>query len=149
MNLLPSLALALLAGLLLPLQAGINNPLKQALASSLLPAFITFSTGALALLGYAILARTPIPTGAMIARIPWWNWIGGGLCGALFVTLVILLASRIGVAVLFALIVTGEMLMSVLLDHFGWLGFDSHAASPGRLAGAVLLVGGVILIQKF
>ena len=149
MNLLALCALGLLAGMLLPVQVGFNNPLKQALGSALLPAFITFSTGSFFLFAYGFLSRVPAPLGAALARIPWWNWVGGGLCGALFITLIILLGSRLGASVLFALVVGGELLMSIVLDHFGWLGFHAHAVSPGRFAGAALLVVGVILIHRF
>jgi transporter family-2 protein len=149
MNVLPLFFLALLAGMLLPVQVGFNNPLKQAFGSSLLPAFITFSTGSLFLLLYGGLLRIPAPAGAVMGRIPWWNWVGGGLCGAFFITLIILLGSRLGASVLFALVVGGEMTMSVVLDHFGWLGFQVHALSPGRLLGTAFLVAGVILIHRF
>ena len=149
MNLLALCALGLLAGMLLPVQVGFNNPLKQALGSALLPAFITFSTGSLFLLAYGVLSRVPAPLGTAMGRIPWWNWIGGGLCGAFFITLLILLGSRLGAAVLFALVVGGELLMSIVLDHFGWLGFQAHAVNPGRIAGAVCLVVGGILIHRF
>ena len=148
MNIVFALALALVAGMLLPLQAGMNNPLKLAFGSALLPACVTFSVGALSLWLVALASRS-LAGGELVAKVPWWSWIGGGLCGALFVTLMIAMASRLGGAVTFALIVAGEMLMSMVLDHFGWLGFASHAAGPGRLAGAALLVLGVILIQRF
>jgi len=148
MNLLPFLALGLLAGMMLPLQAGMNNPIKHAAASPLIPSFVTFSVGSLFLLLFALAARVPLPAGKVLARIPWWNWIGGGLCGAVFISLLIALAPRLGASLVFALIVAGEMAMSLALDHFGWLGFAQQALTPGRLAGAVLLVGGVLLIER-
>ncbi|SDU00360.1 transporter family-2 protein [Verrucomicrobium sp. GAS474] len=147
MNSLGFLSLALLAGMMLPLQGGINNPLKQTFGSSLIPAFVTFSVGSLFLLLYAVVTRVAMPEARLIARIPWWNWIGGGLCGAIFISLMIGLCTRLGAGTLFALIVAGEMVMSLTLDHFGWLGFASHAATPGRLAGVVLLIGGIYLIE--
>ncbi len=147
--LLPWIVLGLVAGAMLPIQSGINNPLKLALGNPVLPALVTFSSGALLLLLYAALLRLPLPYPGNVVKMPWWNWIGGGFCGALFVTLMITLAPRLGLAVLFALVVSGEMLMSLLLDHFGLLSFHVHALSPGRLLGAVLLIGGVTLIQRF
>jgi transporter family-2 protein len=38
---------------------------------------------------------------------------------------------------------------SVVLDHFGWLGFEAHAASPLRLVGAALMIVGFVLISRF
>jgi len=36
----------------------------------------------------------------------------------------------------------------VLIDHFGWVGFAVHPVSPLRILGAVLVVGGVVLVQR-
>jgi transporter family-2 protein len=61
----------------------------------------------------------------------------------------LVLAQRLGAGTLFALVIAGNMLMSVALDHFGWLGLPMHQANPIRLFGLSLLVIGVILIQNF
>jgi bacterial/archaeal transporter family-2 protein len=61
----------------------------------------------------------------------------------------IVLASQLGAATLTALVVTGQLLCSVVLDHFGWLSFDVHPASWPRIAGCILMVLGLILIAKF
>jgi len=34
-----------------------------------------------------------------------------------------------------------------VLDHFGWIGFEERAASPGRLLGIGLVAAGVVLIR--
>jgi bacterial/archaeal transporter family-2 protein len=47
------------------------------------------------------------------------------------------------------LTVTASTLLSVVLDHYGWLGFAEHPAGPGRLIGAVLMIVGVGLIAAF
>lgn len=69
--------------------------------------------------------------------------------GAVYGLTAILLASQMGAATLTALVVTGQLVCAVTLDHFGWLGFDVHPASLWRLAGCVLMVLGLVLIAKF
>lgn len=40
------------------------------------------------------------------------------------------------------------MVASLLLDHFGWVGFPEHPVSALRLLGAALVILGVALIQR-
>ena len=81
------------------------------------------------------------------ARISWYSWTGG-LFGAIFIGVAILMVPRLGAATVIALIVVGQMLGSLTFDHFGLLGIPQHEASPIRLAGAALLILGVILIRN-
>lgn len=61
----------------------------------------------------------------------------------------LLINYRLGAATLMASVVTGQVIASVLLDHFGWLGFDVHVASVWRLLGAVLMIISVVLVARF
>jgi transporter family-2 protein len=61
----------------------------------------------------------------------------------------ILLAPKLGAGALVALIVAGQLIFSVLLDHFGWFGFLQHPANVTRLAGCSLMIVGVFLISRF
>jgi transporter family-2 protein len=80
--------------------------------------------------------------------VPWWAWIGGVL-GILYSLSVVLLADRIGAATLIAAVITGQLVFSVVVDHFGWIGFHVHRASPVRILGCASIVGGLALIAKF
>jgi len=82
----------------------------------------------------------------MVARTSWISWTGG-IFGALFIGISIIMMPRLGAAVVVALIVVGQMLGSLAFDHFGLLGLPQHSAGPIRLAGAILLILGVILIR--
>ena len=75
-------------------------------------------------------------------------WLGGVL-GAAYAVAVVMLARPLGAATLTALVVTGQLVCSVVLDHFGLLGFELHAASVGRVIGCALLVVGIALIWRF
>jgi transporter family-2 protein len=91
--------------------------------------------------------RASPPGADRLARAPWWGWTGG-LLGAFFVTVVVLLAPRLGVATTLALAVAGQMAMALVIDQAGWFGVATRSIDLGRAAGAVLLVAGVVLLRR-
>jgi bacterial/archaeal transporter family-2 protein len=97
---------------------------------------------------YTFARRVSVPSVEQATQTPWWGWLGGAFA-AVYGLAAILLASQMGAATLTALVVTGQLICSVILDHFGWLSFDVHSASGGRIAGCALMVIGLALIAKF
>src|SRR5919108_3997232 len=77
---------------------------------------------------------------------PWWVWIGG-ILGAFYVLGSIVTAPKLGAATLVALILAGQAIASLLVDHYGWVGFEGHPITLVRVAGVVLLAGGVALVR--
>lgn len=147
-NLLPLVLLALAAGCCIPVQAGINAQLNLWTRSPVLAAAISFAVGTLALFGYALAARIPFPAPSHFAAAPWWVWVGGFL-GAYFVFSTVVLAPKIGATSMLALILAGQMLASLVLDHFGWLGYPTQPISLLRILGALLIGAGVYLVRFF
>jgi transporter family-2 protein len=139
--------LALAAGALLPLQAAINAALRTHAGRAEWAAVVSFAVGLLGLLAWVTASRQPAPALAALGRAPWWAWIGG-LLGAAYVTLVILLTPRLGVAATLGLAVAGQMGAALAMDHFGWLGLAARPVSAAHLAGAALLVAGVVLLRR-
>jgi transporter family-2 protein len=139
--------LAFGAGLLLVLQVGMNTTLRGVLDSPLAAALISFLVGTLALALYMLVTRTSLPARAQLAAVPGWAWYGG-VFGAFYVATSVIVGPRLGAATLLALIVLGQLLTSLLVDHFGWVGFPQHPVSFLRLTGAVLLFAGVLLITR-
>jgi len=137
--------LAFAAGVVLIVQVGVNTTLRSALGAPVMAALVSFLVGSVALAAFLLLARTPWPAREQWAAIPWWAWFGG-LLGAFYVVSTIIAGPRLGAAALLALIVLGQLVTSLLVDHFGWLGFPQHAVTAVRLLGALLLFGGVLLI---
>ena len=137
--------IAFAAGVVLIVQVGVNTMLRSALGAPVTAALVSFLVGSVALAAFLLLARTPWPARAQWLAVPWWAWFGG-LLGAFYVVSTIIAGPRIGAAALLALIVLGQLVTSLLVDHFGWLGFPQHSLSALRLLGALLLFGGVLLI---
>jgi len=142
-----SLAIALLVGALITVQVGANTRLKEAFGEALPAVIVSSSLGVLILAAVALIGRSSWPSGATLAGVPWWGWLGGAL-GAVYAIATVLLARTLGAATLIALVVTGQLVCSVVLDHFGAVGFSEHAVSVGRIAGCLLLIGGTVLIWR-
>jgi transporter family-2 protein len=142
------LLMALLAGISVPTQAGINAQLGLWTRSPVLAATISFAVGTLTLIVYSLVTRIPLPSLANAGNHPWWIWIGGSL-GAFFVTATIILVPKLGATTMVTVILAGQMIASLLLDHFGGLGYPVHPASLGRITGVLLVCGGVWLIRAY
>jgi transporter family-2 protein len=138
------LVFALAAGAMLPIQFGINAQLATWVGGSVRAAFISFVVGALGLLVAVLIAARGWPERAGDA--PWWVWIGG-LLGAFYVLGSIVTAPKLGAVTLVALILAGQAIASLLVDHFGWVGFEEHPVTPLRVVGVLLLAGGVALVR--
>jgi bacterial/archaeal transporter family-2 protein len=141
------LLFALAAGVLLPVQAGLNAQLRSALGSPIAAAFISFLVGTLALATAALLFRISFPFNRAWAATHPVQW-SGGIIGALYVLAAVVLAPKLGAGTLVAAVVAGQMITSLLLDHYGLIGFPIHSLSPLRLMGAALVIAGVVLIQR-
>jgi bacterial/archaeal transporter family-2 protein len=139
--------LAVAAGVSIVVQQVLNSNLRIALDSAAWSGFMSYFVGVVCMALLALVLRDPLPSASVAARIPWWAW-SGGLFGAIFIGLAILLVPQLGAATFIALLVTGQMLASVTFDHFGWLGLAQRPIDVPRLIGAALLIGGVVLIRR-
>ena len=140
-------ALALIAGMSVVVQQILNANLRVQLSSAVWSGFASYVLGVLCMVALAVGLREPLPSAAVMARVPWWAWTGG-FFGAVFIAISILVAQRLGAAALIALLVTGQMVAAIALDHYGWLGLTQRPIDLPRLIGVCLLIGGVVLIRR-
>lgn len=141
------LLLALLIGVIVPIQSAVNNQLKTLIGgSTTLAALVSFAIGTVILALVALLTHQKWSGLASLPSASWWQ-LSGGIMGALFVFGTTLLAPRLGVAVMLALIICGQILASLLFDRFGWLGLPVREISTVRLLGAALVLIGVLLVN--
>lgn len=140
--------LAVLAGVGIATQTGVNAQLRTIVGNPVIAALVSFLVGSFALLIYVLFFQRESLGGlSNLSNMSWHKWTGG-LIGALFVSGVIIIAPRIGAANTTCLIVAGQILFALFLDHFGFLGFMQHSFNLMRLAGAFLLIAGAFLILK-
>jgi transporter family-2 protein len=141
------IALAFVAGVSIVIQQALNSNLRFSLGSAAWAGFVSYFVGTLCMVLFAMILRDPVPSASVAGRIPWWAW-SGGIFGAIFIALSILLVPRIGAATFIALLIAGQMLGSVVFDHFGVLGLTQRSIDLPRVIGVALLIGGVVLIRR-
>jgi transporter family-2 protein len=137
---------ALGAGVSVATQQVLNGNLRTALGSPAWAGLFSYAGGLLTMIVAVIVLGEHVPSLRVMANVPWWAW-SGGVFGGAFILLAILLLPALGAATLFALVIAGQVLAAVTLDHFGAFGLTPHPISAARLAGAALLIAGVILIR--
>ena len=142
------LAIAVFAGVLNPVLAGINSSLNRSLAQPIWAVAAVFALALSATIVVALATGQAPPVASSVARAPWWSWTGG-LFAAGYVLAMTLSADRIGAAVFTGITVTTGIATSILLDHFGWVGFAVHPASLARVVGALVMTVGLALILRF
>ena len=109
---------------------------------------MSFLTGAIILGVAAALVFKPLPS-VEPARPCALVGLGGRRFRRLHVAGSIVAAPRLGAAALIAVIVAGQSLASVVVDHFGWVGFEPKHVSAGRIGGMALVLAGAALVRFF
>jgi transporter family-2 protein len=146
-HILPILV-AVVAGAVLPFQAVLNIQLGKTVQQPVFAAFVSFVLGSIGLLIYLLIIKfdfSTIPQAKNASPVVWL----AGILGAFYVAAVIVLAPKLGTALTFGLVVAGQMTVSLILDHYGLLGLPVKEINWQRLIGVVLLLTGVIIIQKY
>jgi len=147
MNLL-SYVFAALAGLTSPVQSGASSQLNKDLGSPLWTALWVYASGLAGVLIVQLIIRETWPAQKLISGTHWWAWTGGLLSIGLTMT-GLTLAHKLGSGLYTGLSLTASLLTSVLLDHFGLMGFEPHRVTAMRGVGAALMIAGIWLIAKF
>lgn len=132
----------------MPLQAGFNTKLGRSAESPVFASMFCFIIGALAMALYLPFAKDSFSwVGIKSASV--YSLLGGGLAGAIFITGTMLAVPRLGMALTFGLVVAGQVVVAILLDHFKILVAEQHSINSWRLLGVALIIGGVVIVQKF
>lgn len=142
-----SMIAVVLAGGATALQAPTNAKLMTAAGSPVNAAFISFAVGTAAL-GIIAMILQARPDVTAARALPWYAWVGG-LYGAIFVVAAAWGVPRLGVALTITLMVAGQLLIGIVLDHFGAFGTPAHPIGWGRVAGVILVIGGVLMVRRF
>jgi len=146
-NAASSIFLTVVAGVAIIVQQVLNANLRTAIGSAAWSGVVSYFVGLVSIAVFAVLLREPLPSAGTVAGSPWWAW-SGGVFGAIFISLAILLIPQLGAATFIAVLVAGQMLASLIFDHYGWLGLEQRPIDVLRLIGVCLLVAGVVLIRR-
>ena len=140
------LLLAVIAGAVVPFQSAINANLTRGLGHPLWATLASLLVSIVVLLPVMLALRLPLPSLGFIGKAPLWMWAGGAF-GVCFVALALMLVPKLGASGFVALALAGQVVASLVLDHFGLFGLVERHMTLPRVLGAVLLVAGVALIQ--
>jgi len=140
--------LILIAGALQAWGPPMNGALRNALTNPWLASLVSFLP-IVAFLGVILLCQPrPMPAAEGVADMPWWAPLGG-LAGAFAVVAGLIFVNQVGAGAFAGLTITANILMSLVIDKYGWFGMDTHPLTGWRILGGVLMVAGVTLISKF
>jgi transporter family-2 protein len=134
------------AGCLVGMQAPINSRLGRSVGTAQAATF-SFLVGTLVLLALASVWRGGLGELGHVSRAPWWALIGG-LLGAVYVTVALAAVRTLGASGLTAVVITGQLAISVVFDRFGLLGVARQSIGPARIVGLALLVAGFLLVVR-
>jgi transporter family-2 protein len=125
-----------------------NAQLRGALINPWLAALVSFLPVVFVFVLVFLLRPKPLPQRADIEGVRWWMPLAG-LTGAVAVFAGLLFVDKVGAGAFNGLLITANLLTSVALDHFGWVGMKRVRAGASRLGGAALMVAGIVLISLF
>lgn len=138
----------LFIGAILPVQAVLNTKLGKQTGGPLISSLLSFLVGLICLVIINLFANyTALLHMKLLSVSPWYVWMGG-LLGAIYVTCVIFVNQQQGVALTFALVVAGQIFISLVIDHFGLFGSVIRPVSIPKIIGALLIIAGLVLIKK-
>ena len=133
-------------GGLIALQAPINSGLGRAVGT-VQAAFVSFALGTVLLAGIAAVSRGGLGQVAE-ARGVSWHLLIGGILGACYVTSVLVTVRTLGAGGVTAATIAGQLTLSVVVDHYGWLGVERSSVTVAKVAGLALLAAGTYLVIR-
>ena len=141
------MTLTALAGATLAVQVGLNATMRGHAGSPMAAALVNFAVGTVFLFVAVLFGRNSLAAIAGAGSAPWWAW-GAGILGGLYIAASAAFGPLIGGATFLALIVAGQMVAALALDHYGLLGFPVRPLDAWRAGGAVLVIAGMLLLAR-
>ena len=136
--------LSILGGMMAGVQAPINGELGKRIGG-LEGALFSFFVGTLFLIIITLFfGKGQI---SFVTSVPKWKLLGGFL-GAFFVAIVIFSVPKIGVAMTIFSAIIGQMVISLIIDHFGFFGIERIPINWNRIIGLMLMLSALFFIYK-
>lgn len=137
--------IAFIAGVALAIQAAINAQLSKAVGEQpIIAALISFATGTLILFIIALIKANFSEAWINLPQQAWWKWTGG-IFGALLVFTTVMLAPKVGISNMLFFIIIGQLIMAMIIDHYGLIGMQIRAATCWKIIGLNIVFLGMIL----
>ena len=140
------IVMVVIAGAFLPMQGSMNSKLAKAGENPVYASMISFTIGVLALVAYILLTSQNVSWKGL-KDAPSYSWLGGVL-GAFYVTVLVFAFPKIGPGLTFGLVVAGQLITSMVMEHFQIMGTPHQPISLGRIVGVLLIIIGVVAVKK-
>lgn len=139
--------LALLAGAAIGIQAGMNAQLGVLLKSPLLSAAITFIVACCCVLIVVAITTRQLPSLTSVQSVPLHLWFSGAI-SAFGVASFYFLIPRMGVGPMMSFALTGQLLIAMLVSHFGWFDLPIKPINVSKCMGVLAMIAGIVLINR-
>ncbi len=139
--------LPLIAGIAMSVQSGINSQLRVSIQHPVMASMISFLVGTMALGIVLLFSKDPLPAFSAYGAVELYKF-SGGILGAFIVFVALVSVSKIGASNMFVLIITGQLITAVFMDHFGLLGLSVKAITLQKSIGILLLILGAYLVNR-
>ncbi|WP_296245287.1 MULTISPECIES: DMT family transporter [unclassified Psychrobacter] len=134
--------LLLLGGMAIAAQSSINGSLS--VRTDVVTTAWLANVVAAIILGFLVIFFEP-PQAQTMFSIPPWQ-LSGALFGTFSMVAIVIGVPRIGTAATIVAVIAGQIIMGLLVDHFGWFGNSQIVLDYKRAAAIALLAGALYLI---
>ena len=141
------LVMALITGALIPIQASTNAAFSKSIGNPYFTGLMVFIVGLVGMGIFMLISGGAMPTTKQLVDAPVYGYLGG-IIVATYVVMITILVPRIGVGAAIGLIVTGQIIFAVIIDHFGLFNVAVRSIDLTRFIGLLLIIGGVYLVMK-
>ena len=139
--------ITLITGALVPIQAATNAACSKATGSPIIAALITLLTGLIYITIYLFISKTPLPEIATLKNTHPINLIAG-LIVAFYLVIITFITPRLGVGSSIGLIITGQIIGAVIIDHYGIFNTMIRTLDAKRILGTLFMILGIYLVMK-
>ncbi|KZM48761.1 hypothetical protein OA90_18970 [Labrenzia sp. OB1] len=147
MQMVPYMLATVVVGMVLSTQPPLNSMLGRAVGSAYGAATISIAVALASILVFIVFSGWGDMSRKTLGSVPWWVYLSG-IAGAIFVASGPVVAPVTGAMVFFVCIVAGQLIGSMLADHFGAFGLDVRTVSVWRLLGLAMVLGGALLVSR-
>ncbi len=138
---------AVVVGMAISAQPPLNALLSRAVGNAFGATMISIAVALVSITVLVLFTGLGDVSRATLTSVPWWVYLSG-LVGALFVASGVVIAPVTGALVFFTCVVAGQLLGSVLTDHFGAFGLDIRPITIWRFFGLVMVFAGAIIVTQ-
>ena len=140
------ISIAFITGSLIPLQLVFNAQLGSITQSPYSAGLIVLIAGLLTMSLIVVVMRPPVPSITALAAAP-PNVYLGGVIAAVYIVAIIMVSPKLGVGLPTGLILFGQLVMALALDHVGAFGNPQISINAWRVGGVLMMLGGIVAIK--